>query len=484
MVRVRFAPSPTGPFNIGNARTALYTWLFARHEGGEFFLRIEDTDKERSKKEYEEDVLQGLTWLGLTWDNEEIMRQSERGKVYEEALTKLLNEGRAYYCFCTPEELEADRQAQMSQGISPKYGGRCRHLPKEEASKQLATKPAVIRFAMPLREVEFEDLVRGKVRMNTDLIGDIIIAKDIRTPLYNFSVVVDDAAMQITHVIRGEDHLSNTPKQLMLFEALGLTAPMYAHLSLILGPDKKKLSKRNLEGSLNDYRRQGYLPDAVLNFLVLLGWHPVKDREVLTREEMIAEFSLKRVQKGGAIFNEEKLAWLNTQHLKTLPVETVIERLAAFVPAEWKKRPAFLKKVVEVERGRIKTLQEFAAIADPFFTLPEYPASLLIWKETPHEQVVKNLEDAEGLITTVPEKKFVVSEMEPQFFELANRTGRGEFLWPLRVALSGREASPGPLELMEVLGKEESLRRIRHARELLTGGTLTPASPADRPSAQ
>ncbi|MDP3974671.1 MAG: glutamate--tRNA ligase [Candidatus Jorgensenbacteria bacterium] len=473
-VRVRFAPSPTGPFSIGTARTALYNWLFARHEGGEFFVRIEDTDKERSKKEYEEDVLAGLTWLGLTWDNKEVRRQSESGKAYEAALTKLLDEGRAYYCFCTPDELEVERQAQMSQGISPKYGGTCRHLSKEEAAKKLTTTPAVIRFAMPRREVEFEDLIRGKVRVDTGLIGDIIIARNIRAPLYNFSVVVDDAEMAITHVIRGEDHLSNTPKQLMIAEALGLPSPVYAHLPLILGPGKKKLSKRNLEGSLNDYRRQGYLPEAVLNFLVLLGWHPAKDREVLTREEMIAEFTLKRVQKGGAVFNEEKLSWLNLQHLKTLPVETVIEHLAPFVPAEWRKRPAFLKKVVEVERGRMKTLQEFTKLADPFFTLPEYPASLLVWKETPKEAVVKNLEDAEGLIAAMPDKKIAAETLEPQLFEMANRAGRGELLWPLRVALSGREASPGPLELIEVLGKEESLRRIRHALELLTGGTLTP----------
>lgn len=473
-VRVRFAPSPTGPFSIGNARTALYNWLFARHEGGEFFLRIEDTDQSRSKKEYEDDILDGLKWLGLTWDNTEIVRQSERGKVYEEALTTLLNEGRAYYCFCTPDELEADRQAQMSQGISPKYGGKCRRLSKEEASAELGKKPAVIRFAMPSREVEFEDLVRGKVRVNTDLIGDIIIAKDLRSPLYNFSVVVDDAEMKITHVIRGEDHLSNTPKQMMIAEALGFATPQYAHLPLILGPDKKKLSKRNLEGSLNDYRRRGYLPEAVLNFLVLLGWHPANDREVLSREEMREEFSLKRAQKGGAVFNEEKLTWLNLQHLRALPVETVMEHLTPFIPPEWKKRPAFLKRVVEVERNRMKTLQEFVELADPFFTLPEYSASLLIWKETPKEQVVKNLEDAEGVVAATPEKKLTATTLEPQLFEMASRTGRGEFLWPLRVALSGREASPGPLELIEVLGKEEALKRIRHALELLTGGTIAP----------
>lgn len=473
-IRVRFAPSPTGPFSIGNARTALYNWLFARHEGGEFLLRIEDTDKERSKKEYEDDILEGLTWLGLTWDNQEVIRQSERGKVYEEALTKLLDAGRAYYCFCTPDELEAERQAQMSQGIPPKYSGRCRRLTKEEASAQLGKKPAVIRFAMPPREVVFEDLIRGKVRVDTALIGDIVIARNLREPLYNFSVVVDDAAMQITHVIRGEDHLSNTPKQIMIAEALGFTPPQYAHLPLILGPDKKKLSKRNLEGSLLDYRRQGYLPEAVLNFLVLLGWHPAKDREMLSREEMIAEFTLKRVQKSGAVFNEEKLSWLNREYLKRLPVESVISHLTPFIPAEWRKRPSFLRKVVEVERSRIGTLQEFAALADPFFTLPEYPASLLIWRQTEPAEVVRNLEEAEKLIESVPEKKFGAAAIESALFEMANRNGRGEVLWPLRVALSGREASPGPLELMDVLGKEESLRRIRHAIRLLSGGALAP----------
>lgn len=473
-IRVRFAPSPTGSFSIGNARTALYNWLFARHEGGEFFLRIEDTDKERSKKEYEEDILAGLRWLGLDWDNGEIMRQSERGKVYEEALVKLLDAGRAYYCFCTPEELEAERQAQMSQGLVPKYGGKCRHLPREEAAKKLATTPAVIRFAMPREETEFEDLVRGKVRVDTGLIGDIVIAKNLREPLYNFSVVVDDAAMEITHVIRGEDHLSNTPKQMMIAEALGLALPRYAHLPLILGPDKKKLSKRNLEGSLNDYRREGYLAEAVLNFLVLLGWHPAKDREVLARGEMVAEFGLKRVQKGGAVMNEEKLAWLNLQHLKGLPNEALMEQLAPFVPAEWRKRPAFLKNVAAVERGRIKTLREFAELAEPFFSLPEYPASLLVWKETPRETVVRNLEDAEGLVAATPEKKLTAEELSPALFAMAEHAGRGEFLWPLRVALSGREASPGPLELIEVLGKEESLRRIRRALDLLKGGTLAP----------
>lgn len=473
-IRVRFAPSPTGPFSIGNARTALYNWLFARHEGGEFFLRIEDTDKERSKKEYEDDILAGLRWLGLDWDNKEIMRQSERGKIYEEALVKLLDQGRAYYCFCTPEELEAEWQAQMSQGLVPKYGGKCRHLPREEAAKKLATTPAVIRFAMPREEAEFEDLVRGKVRVDTGLIGDIVIAKNLREPLYNFSVVVDDAAMEITHVIRGEDHLSNTPKQMMIAEALGLALPRYAHLPLILGPDKKKLSKRNLEGSLNDYRREGYLAEAVLNFLVLLGWHPAKDREVLARGEMVAEFSLKRVQKGGAVMNEEKLAWLNLQHLKGLPIEALMEQLASFVPAEWRKRPAFLKNVAAVERGRIKTLREFAELAEPFFSLPEYPASLLTWKETPRETVVRNLEDAEGLVAATPEKKLTAEELSPALFAMAEHAGRGEFLWPLRVALSGREASPGPLELIEVLGKEESLRRIRRALDLLKGGTLAP----------
>ncbi|MEK7626789.1 MAG: glutamate--tRNA ligase [Patescibacteria group bacterium] len=461
-IRVRFAPSPTGPFSLGNARTALFNWLFARHEGGQFLLRIEDTDKERSKKEYEKDMLECLKWIGLDWD-EDFFRQSERTATYKKELEKLLEEKKAYWCFCTPDELEAERQAQMSQGISPKYGGRCRNTPLEEAEARTKKEPAVIRFRMDDGIISFADIIRGKVSFDTALIGDIVIAKDLKTPLYNFAVVVDDEEMKITHIIRGEDHLSNTPKQIAIQEALGFPQPQYAHLPLILGPDHKKLSKRYLETSFSDYRSKGYLASAVMNFMALLGWHPENDREILSREEIIAEFGLKRVQKAGAIFNPEKLDWLNGQYLKNSSPEELAEALKDFVPKEWAKKKEMLAKIAEVERGRMKKLSDFRELAAIFFELPDYPKSLLVWKETPEAAILDNLRFTLDVISKIPAGDFKKETIEKYVMTVADKRGRGEVLWPLRAALSGREASPGPAEILEIIGQEESARRINLA---------------------
>ena len=461
-IRVRFAPSPTGPFSLGNARTALFNWLFARHEGGQFLLRIEDTDKERSKKEYEKDMLECLKWLGLDWD-EDFFRQSERIPAYKKELEKLLEEKKAYWCFCTPEELEDERQAQMSQGLSPKYGGWCRSISLEEAEARAKKEPAVIRFRMDDGIISFPDIIRGKVSFDTALIGDIVIAKDLKTPLYNFAVVVDDEEMKITHVIRGEDHLSNTPKQIAIQEALGFSKVQYAHLPLILGPDHKKLSKRYLETSFNEYRTKGYLAPAVMNFMALLGWHPENDREVLSREEIIAEFGLKRVQKAGAIFNPEKLDWLNGQYLKILPPEELAEALKDFIPKEWVKKKEMLAKIAEVDRGRMKKLSDFRELADIFFELPDYSKSLLIWKETPEAAILDNLRFTLDVISKIPAGDFKKETIEKYVMTVADKRGRGEVLWPLRAALSGREASPGPADILEIIGQEEGARRINFA---------------------
>jgi glutamyl-tRNA synthetase len=461
-IRVRFAPSPTGPFSLGNARTALFNWLFARHEGGKFLLRIEDTDKERSKKEYEKDLLEGLKWIGLDWD-EDFFRQSERIPVYEKHLRKLLDEKKAYWCFCTSEELEAERQAQMSQGISPKYGGKCRAIPAGEAEARAKKEPAVIRFYMDGGVISFTDLIRGKISFDVNLIGDIVIAKDLKTPLYNFAVTVDDEDMKITHVIRGEDHLSNTPKQIAIQEALGFSQPHYAHLPLILGPDHKKLSKRYLDTSFNDYREKGYLAPAVLNFMTLLGWHPENDREVLSREEAVAEFGLKRVQKAGAVFNPEKLDWLNAQYIKNSPAEELAEALKEFVPKEWTKKKEMLEKIAEVEKGRMKKLSDFPELAAIFFELPDYPKSLLVWKETPEAAILDNLRFTQDVISKIPAGDFKKDTIEKYVMTVAEKRGRGEVLWPLRAALSGREASPGPAEILEVIGQEEGTRRLNVA---------------------
>lgn len=461
-IRVRFAPSPTGPFSFGNARTALFNWLFAKNQNGEFLLRIEDTDKERSKKKYERDIVQGLKWLGLKWD-EKIIRQSERLKIYQKYLTQLLNEGKVYYCFCSREKLEMERQAQLSEGLVPRYGGSCRQLEPVEARERAKKEPAVIRFKIPAVKIEVNDLIRGRIDFDASLIGDIVIARNLRQPLYNFAAVVDDFETNVTHVIRGEDHLSNTPKQIMLQKALNFPEPQYAHLPLILGPDKKKLSKRFLDSSLNDFRQEGYLPEAVLNFLVLLGWHPTPDREVIGLEEMIKEFDLKKVQKSGAVFNRQKLDWLNSHYIRKTDAENLLIHLKPFLPVSWFNKPGFLKKIVELEKERIKNLKDFGTASRFFFRLPEYQTNLLVWQTTPRSEVLDNLKTVETLLKGFSEKPFTKTEFEASLTDLAGERGRGQVFWPLRVALSGQAASPGPLEMLEILGRNESLKRINKA---------------------
>ncbi|HUC31179.1 MAG TPA: glutamate--tRNA ligase, partial [Candidatus Paceibacterota bacterium] len=332
-IRVRFAPSPTGPIHIGSVRTALFNWLFARKYGGTFILRIEDTDKERSEKKYDDELLQGLSWVGLDWDEgpqpigtgDQLKlggekgeygpyRQSERTEIYKKYLNQLITSGDAYYCYCSKEDIEAQRQAMLAQGRPPKYSGHCRNIAAPPEGKS----PEVIRFKVPEIKVEFKDLVRGKVVFDAALFGDMIIAKDLDTPLYNFAVVVDDELMKISHVIRAEDHLSNTPKQILMQRALGFAEPIYAHIPLILNADRSKMSKRFTDVALMNYRDRGYVPEAMINFLAFLGWHPKGDKEVLSRKELIAEFDIDRVQQSGAIFNEEKLDWLNREHIKIM----------------------------------------------------------------------------------------------------------------------------------------------------------------------
>ncbi len=457
-VRVRFAPSPTGHFHLGGARTALFNWLFARHENGKFLIRIEDTDKERSQKIYETEILESLKWLGLYWD-EEVVHQSERTELYRSYLQNLLDKGLAYYCFCTPEELEIERQSQLAQGLAPKYSGRCRNLSLEEVEKKLKNKEkAVIRFKMPSMVVSFHDLIRGKISYDTSLIGDIIIAKSLEQPLYNFAVVIDDFDMKITHVIRGEEHISNTPKQIMIQRALNFPSVRYAHLPLILGPDKKKLSKRYLVKSILDYKKEGYLPEAILNFLVLLGWHPIKDREVIRINEMINEFTLERVHKKGAIFNPEKLDWLNSFYIRNSETKDLVEYLKPFLKKEWLEKEEMIEKIVEIDKTRLKKLADFPEMIKFFFELPEYPTELLLWKGAPKGVILSNLKE----VKTIMEKK-EGEEVLKEIKNLAEKIGRGEVLWPLRVALSGQESSPDPLDIIKILGKKESLRRVEKA---------------------
>lgn len=470
-IRTRLAPSPTGLLHLGTARTGLFNWLFAKNHGGKFVLRIEDTDKERSKKEYEENIISGLKWLGINWDEGPDIggeygpyRQSERLDIYEKYLKKLLDEGHAFYCFCSIEELEKNKQAMMSQGLTPKYSGRCKNLSKEEIEKKIKNRDkAVIRFKMSEVNLEFTDLIRGNIKYDTGMIGDIIIAKSLREPLYNFSAAVDDYLMRFSHIIRGEDHISNTPKQIMIQRALGFDTPQYAHLPLILAPDRSKLSKRYLETSLSDYQQTGYLSEAMVNFIALLGWHPKEDKEILNYNELIKEFELFRVQKAGAIFNIEKLDWFNSQYIKKKSIEELMESTRHFIPEIWYSKKDLLAAVIEIEKERAKKLSDFKELAGFFFDISDYDSNLLIWKKSDKIQTVKNLELLHGKIENISEKEFNKETLEENIMALAELHGKGELLWPLRVSLSGLEHSPGPFEIMSILGKEETLKRINAA---------------------
>src|SRR6186713_310773 len=335
-MRLRFAPSPTGQLHVGNARTALFNWLLARGRGGVLVLRIEDTDTERSTRQSEQSILADLKWLGLDWDEGPDVggphgpyRQSERVDLYATTVNEWLGNGRAYRCFCTPDRLEADRQAALAAGLPPKYGGRCRDLPAAEVADRIANgEAAAIRFRIPeRRDVTFNDIVRGTVTFSTDVIGDPVIVRSDGRPAYNFAVVVDDVQMAITHVIRGEDHISNTPRQVLMYEALGAKPPAFAHLSLVLGPDHAPLSKRHGATSVAEFRERGYLPEALVNYLALIGWSPGGGDELLPLDELARRFSLGGVSHSAGVFDEEKLAWANRHYLKL--AEPV--RLAALV---------------------------------------------------------------------------------------------------------------------------------------------------------
>ncbi|MDD3434624.1 MAG: glutamate--tRNA ligase [Candidatus Pacebacteria bacterium] len=486
--RVRMAPSPTGLFHVGSARTALFNYLYARKTGGKFILRIEDTDKQRSKKEYEQNIIDSLKWLGLKWDEGPEVGgeygpyyQSQRLDIYEKYLKQLLAEDKAYYCFCSLEELKAQELEMLIQGLPPKYSGRCRDLDKSLVEQYLAEgKQPVIRLKMPNSTLKFEDVIRGEIKTDLSLIGDIIIAKGLREPLYNFSVVVDDYLMKITHVIRGEDHISNTPKQIIIQEALGFPRPIYAHLPLILGLDRSKLSKRHGPVSVIEYQKMGYLPEALVNFLALLGWHLSTDEELLSLEELIQKFSLERIQKSGAIFNIKKLDWFNSQYLRKMNLDEVVARAKEYLETYsnfgefLKQRPSdYLKKVLSVELPRITKFSDLIETSDFFFQEEIiYSQELLIWHNATPQDTIKSLQKALGIIESIPENEFQQANLQIKFFTYINdeptyQNDKGKLLWPLRVALSGKQASPSPFEIAEVLGKQETIKRIKKAIELI-----------------
>lgn len=477
-IRVRIAPSPTGHLHLGTVRTALYNYLFAKKEGGAFIVRTEDTDPGRSLAIYEDEILSGLKSLGFVWDEGPDIggpygpyRQTERVEIYKKYLEKLLEEKKAYHCFCSKDDLASQRDAMLAQGIAPKYNGTCKSLSTEEVARRIKEGAhSVIRLAVPLDvDVVFHDMIRGSISINTNTIGDFVIARDVQSPLYNFAVVVDDYEMRISHVIRGEEHTTNTPKQILIQRVLGIPEVEYAHLPLILNADRKKLSKRSLETSFVEYLNDGYLPEALLNFLVLLGWAPDDNTELMTISDMIERFSIKRVQKAGAIFNMDKLDWFNTQYIKELPLANLIEKLKRFVPEEWVSQTHLMEHAVQLERERIKKLSDFKNLAHFFFALEEYDPSLLMWQKTPLATSSVHLSHVRELLSNESDIDFTAVHLEEILMPFAEKTGKGEVLWPLRVALCGERNSPGPFDILEALGKGESLRRIDIAIAKIAG---------------
>ncbi len=510
--RVRFAPSPTGLFHVGSARMALANYLFAKSKGGEFILRIEDTDKERSTSQYEENIIECLEWLGLSYDEGPSgtgdygplkkgkhgpYRQSERKDIYQKYIKKLLKDGHAYKCFCSEEELEKERERQREKGEAPLYSGKCRNLSDSEVEKRAAEGDYVIRMKVEEgRSVVFEDEIRGEVSFETEIIGDYVIAKDEKTPLYNLACVVDDYEMKISHVIRGEDHISNTPKQILIGEALGFDSITYAHLPLILAPDKSKLSKRFGAVSVSEYKKQGFLPEALVNFLALLGWSPGDDREFFTLNELEKEFSLDRCKKGGAVFNKEKLTYINTLHIKKADPERLAKLCIPYLVKGGLLNPTHqvdqyppalgakgIKTTYKTEDGRefsfdkltviakehqdrIKTLEEIGEVTDYFFKEIEVDFELLQWKDMDKKELRDSLDKAKKVLSNI--KDWSQETVSEKLLEKANEyDGRGKFLWPLRAALTGEKASAGPFEVAYILGRKEAIKRIEKAQNKL-----------------
>lgn len=445
MIITRIPPSPTGHLHIGTARTALFNYLFAKKHGGHMIFRSEDTDQARSKREFEEEIIEGLTWLGIAWDNREIIRQSEQAPLYREKLEAIIASGHAY-------------------------------VSKEPAKDDPSKTVEIVRLKNPNKDITFTDLVRGDITFNTTELGDIVIARSIDDALYHFTVVVDDEAAGVTHVIRGEDHISNTPRQILIQEALGYSRPAYAHIPLILAPDKSKMSKRHGAVAIKEYREAGYLPEAIINFLALMGWNPGTDQELFTLPELVEQFSLDHVQKSGAVFNPQKFTWFNRQYLERL-TDADFDAYVRTVPLLAALPDDTYEKLRPTLRERTNTRQELitAIEAGEYDFLQDshsYDVALLKWKNDTHvHEALPRLKQVHQLLQTAD---FSTPEtIKTAVWSYAEEIGKGEVLWPLRVALSGQERSPDPFTLAYILGQSTTLARITAVCGKIEGDATT-----------
>ncbi len=472
-VRVRFAPSPTGKLHLGGARTALFNYLLAKSQRGVFILRIEDTDKERSKKEFEDDIIESLNWLGISWD-EGPVRQSERIDLYQKVIKELINKNLAYLCFCSKEEIDLRRQESLTRGQLPVYPGTCKNLePKEIEEKLNKRTPYVVRLKVPDKIITFKDYLRGEIKYDFKKVGDFIIAKNEKEPLYVLANTVDDHYQGITHVLRGEEFVSTTPKQILIYKYLEWTEPIFVHLPLVLGPERSKLSKRQGAKSIDDYRKEGFLPEAILNFVALLGWHPKTDKEIISLEEMIASFSLERINKSPAIFNNSKLYFFNRYYLRRKNSQDLIQMLDFSPWGQWEKdyfrannevlySQEKILKIIDLGKERATTLNDLLTTVDFFFKKFDYDKDLLMWKNIDLDKIKLNLERIKKELEKIPENNFFSLKIK-EVIDHLYFDDKGEYYWPLRVALSGKENSPPPQELAEILGKVKTIELIEKA---------------------
>lgn len=481
-IRVRFAPSPTGYLHIGGARTALFNWLYARHCKGTFVLRIEDTDQVRSTEEAVNVILEGMKWLGLDWDEGPGKKgeygpyyQMQRLHFYREYTEKLLKDNKAYRCYCTREELAESREKQAREGKNPKYDRHCLNLSEKEKKRyEIEDRKPVIRLKIPAKEIIFDDLLRGEVTFDGELLSDFVIMKSDGIPTYNYAVVIDDALMKITIIVRGDDHISNTPKQILIYEALGLTIPKFAHIPMIMGQDHTRLSKRHGATSVMEYKKMGYMPEAVVNYIAHLGWSSGDEREIFSKDELIKEFSLDKISKHAAVFSMDKLDWFNGEYLKRMSVDSLTKMLlpflreANYIEKEEGLSPVkneYIKEVVKLMQGRFKNFSQFINYADYFFVDK-------INIEPQDFQSVLNKEGISGIIQTLKKNLSALKCWDEESIENAVRgvasslqIKGGKIIHPTRVALSGKKVGPGLFELMVVLGEEKTVKRLKEAIE-------------------
>lgn len=474
-IRVRFAPSPTGYLHVGGARTALFNWLFARATRGTFVLRIEDTDRERSSDEMTQIILDALQWLGLDWD-EGPFHQAEGAARHSADARRLLEAGHAYRCFCTVERIEAKRAEAAARGTVFRYDRHCLLMPREEAEQRAAAgEPHTIRFRVPAGETAWDDIVHGPIAFDNAEIDDFIILRTDGSAIYNMAVVSDDVEMRITHVLRGDDHISNTPKQIMLYKALGAPLPLFGHVPLILGPDGKRLSKRHGATAVGEYQRAGILPDAMVNFLALLGWSPGTDEEVFTREELIQRFTLEGINKKSAIFDVQKLWWLNGQHLNRTSAEALLTRVQPLLierglltEADAASRRDWLLRLMDLMKARARSIEDIAVRSEPYLreTIEYEPAAVAKHWKDPQSTAARLALLQERL---APLGDWQESSLETALRSLAEETGTpaGQFIHPLRVSLTGQAVGPGIFEIAALLGRDRTLQRITHALDTL-----------------